>query len=145
MTEDNLYFGRSKYAVLPESRNDWVNENLLAFSKLQKFCQYLITLQLLYLSCWTSQLNPAKTCLSGDILLKGVQWIHFLFCKMYIETKVEGRFYEETYLSLNTYVSFRTDTSISLHVLESSTVKLCKRTFSTILGKPLVIFMLTPS
>ena len=37
MTEDNLYFGRSKYVVLPELRNDWVDENLLPFSKSKTF------------------------------------------------------------------------------------------------------------
>lgn len=37
VTEDNLYFGRSKYVVLPGSRNGWEDENLLAYSEVQKF------------------------------------------------------------------------------------------------------------
>ena len=41
--------------------------------------------------------------------------------------------------------SLRTDTSISFHVLESSTVKLCKGTLSRLLDILLVIFLFTPS
>ena len=122
MTENNLYFGRSKYAVLPKSRNDRVNENQLAFSKLQKFClgnglELLSALKVFAVKILSTADNAStfisivlnqsiKSCQNlFHILLKGVQWIHFLFCKIYIETKVEGRFYEEIYSSLNTYVT----------------------------------------
>ena len=71
MTVDNFYFGRSKFAVLPESRNDLVDENLLAFSKLQKFCQSLTTLQLLYLStkviCLSAKLTGSVFSLQSSV------------------------------------------------------------------------------
>ena len=67
MTADTLYFGRSEYTVLPESRTELVDEHLLAFSKLQKFCQSLITLQLLYCIYHIEPVNLAKTFSSSSM------------------------------------------------------------------------------